>query len=109
MLKLFKNLSKKEYLYIFISIFFIVIQVFLDLKLPDYMSNITTLVQTGGSSHDILIEGSCMLACAFGSLITSVIVGYFATFIASKFGEVTRNLVYKKILNFSFIYLSKIL
>lgn len=101
MLKLFKNLSKKEYLYIFISIFFIVIQVFLDLKLPDYMSNITTLVQTGGSSHDILIEGSCMLACAFGSLITSVIVGYFATFIASKFGEVTRNLVYKKILNFS--------
>ena len=101
MLKLFKNLSKKEYLYIFISIFFIVIQVFLDLKLPDYMSNITTLVQTGGSSHDILIEGSYMLACAFGSLITSVIVGYFATFIASKFGEVTRNLVYKKILNFS--------
>ena len=101
MLKLFKNLSKKEYLYIFISIFFIVIQVFLDLKLQDYMSNITTLVQTGGSSHDILIEGSCMLACAFGSLITSVIVGYFATFIASKFGEVTRNLVYKKILNFS--------
>lgn len=101
MLKLFKNLSKKEYLYIFISIFFIVIQVFLDLKLPDYMSNITTLVQTGGSSHDILIEGSCMLTCAFGSLITSVIVGYFATFIASKFGEVTRNLVYKKILNFS--------
>ena len=101
MLKLFKNLSKKEYLYIFISIFFIVIQVFLDLKLPDYMSNITTLVQTGGSSHDILIEGSCMLACAFGSLITSVIVGYLATFIASKFGEVTRNLVYKKILNFS--------
>ena len=101
MLKLFENLSKKEYLYIFISIFFIVIQVFLDLKLPDYMSNITTLVQTGGSSHDILIEGSCMLACAFGSLITSVIVGYFATFIASKFGEVTRNLVYKKILNFS--------
>lgn len=101
MLKLFKNLSKKEYLYIFISIFFIVIQVFLDLKLPDYMSNITTLVQTGGSSHDILIEGSCMLACAFGSLITSAIVGYFATFIASKFGEVTRNLVYKKILNFS--------
>lgn len=101
MLKLFKNLSKKEYLYIFISIFFIVIQVFLDLKLPDYMSNITTLVQTGGSSHDILIEGSYMLACAFGSLITSVVVGYFATFIASKFGEVTRNLVYKKILNFS--------
>ncbi|MBQ8472316.1 MAG: ABC transporter ATP-binding protein [Bacilli bacterium] len=101
MLKLFKNLGKKEYLYMFISIAFIVIQVLLDLKLPDYMSNITTLVQTGGSSQDILIQGVYMLSCAFGSLLTSIIVGYLATYIASKFGETIRGKVYRKILGFS--------
>jgi len=101
MFKLFKNLSKKEYLYIFISIFFIVIQVFLDLKLPDYMSNITTLVQTEGSTYEIFTQGIYMLGCAFLSLITSIIVGYLATYIASKFGEITRNKVYSKVLNFS--------
>ena len=101
MLKLFKNLSKKEYLYMFISIAFIVIQVLLDLKLPDYMSNITTLVQTGGSSKDILVQGVYMLSCAFGSLLTSVIVGYLATYIASKFGEIIRGKVYRKVLGFS--------
>lgn len=101
MLKLFKNLGKKEYLYMFISIAFIVIQVLLDLKLPDYMSNITTLVQTGGSSKDILIQGGYMLLCAFGSLLTSIIVGFLATYIASKFGEIIRGKVYRKVLGFS--------
>ena len=101
MLKLFKNFGKKEYLFLLISLVFIVVQVLLDLKLPDYMSNLTTLVQTGGSNQDILLEGLKMLLCAFSSLITSVIVGYFATYLASKFGEITRNKVYQKVLNFS--------
>lgn len=101
MFKLFKNLGKKEYTYMFIAICFIVIQVMLDLKLPDYMTNITTLVQTEGSIHDIFIQGVYMLSCAFLSLITSFIVGYLATYIASKFGEVIRDKVYKKVLNFS--------
>ncbi len=101
MLKLFKNLSKKEYLYVFISIFFIVIQVILDLKLPDYMEKITTLVQTAGASKEILIQGLYMLGCAFGSLLTSIIVSYLATYIASKFGEINRKIIYRKILNFS--------
>ena len=56
MLKLFKNLSKKEYSCILIAIVFMVIQVLLDLKLPDYMSNITTLVQTGGGQKDIFLQ-----------------------------------------------------
>ena len=101
MFKLFKNLGKKECIYILISIFFIVIQVLLDLKLPDYMSNITTLVQTNGKSYDIYIQGLYMLGCAFGSLLTSVVVGYLATYIASKFGELIRNKVYRKVLSFS--------
>ncbi len=101
MFKLFKKLGKKEFLFVFLSIFFIVIQVFLDLKLPDYMENITMLVQTSGSSKDIFKEGLYMLGCAFGSLLTSIIVGFLATYIASKFGETIRGIVYRKVLNFS--------
>ncbi len=101
MFKLFKNLGKKEFLFIVISIAFIVVQVLLDLKLPDYMENITTLVQTGGSSSEILKQGFFMLGCAFGSLATSFVVGFLATYIASRFGEVIRGKVYRKVLNFS--------
>lgn len=101
MIKLFKNLSKKAYLYVFLSIVFVVIQVLLDLKLPDYMTNITTLVQTSGSVHDIFIQGVYMLLCASGSLIGSVIVSYLATYLASSFGEKTRKRIYEKVLGFS--------
>ena len=99
MLKLFKNLSKKQVLFMIISIVFIVIQVNLDLKLPDYMANITKLVQTNGNSQDILIEGSKMLGCALLSLLTSIIVGYLATYIASSFGQKIRGKVYRKVLS----------
>ncbi len=101
MIKLFKNLSKKAYLYAFLSIIFVVIQVLLDLKLPDYMTNITTLVQTKGSVHDIFVQGIYMLLCASGSLIGSVIVSYLATYLASSFGEKTRKRIYEKVLGFS--------
>ena len=100
MLKLFKNLNKKEMLFIFIAISFIIVQVLLDLRLPDYMSNITRLVQTEGSVNSILIEGLKMLLCAFLSLGTSFIVGYLATFLASNFGQKTRSMIYRKVLNF---------
>ena len=101
MIKLFKNLSKKAYLYVFLAIVFVVVQVLLDLKLPDYMTNITTLVQTSGSVHDIFIQGVYMLLCASGSLIGSVIVSYLATYLASSFGEKTRKRIYEKVLGFS--------
>ena len=90
MLKLFKNFNKKDYLYMFIAIAFVVLQVILDLRLPDYMSNITTLVQTTGVVGDILKQGIYMLICAFGSLLSSIVVGYLATYLASHFGQVTR-------------------
>lgn len=101
MLKLFKEVTKKELLFILLSISFIVLQVHLDLRLPDYMSNITKLVQTQGSTNDILKEGLKMLTCAFLSLGTSFIVGYFATFLASSFGQKTRKKIYQKVMNFS--------
>ena len=101
MFKLFKNLSKKAYSYIFLAIVFIVFQVILDLKIPDYMTNITSLVQTGGMIKDILKQGIYMLLCAFGSLIGSIIVCYLATYLASSFGQKTRKKIYEKVLNFS--------
>ena len=101
MLKLFKNFNKKDYLYMFIAIVFVVLQVILDLRLPDYMSNITTLVQTTGVVGDILKQGIYMLICAFGSLLSSVVVGYLATYLASHFGQVTRKRIYQKVLGFS--------
>ena len=75
MLKLFKNFTKKDYLLILISLLLIVFQVWLDLKIPDYMSEITKLVQTEGSQmSDILCQGGFMLLCAFGSLVSAIIV-----------------------------------
>ena len=70
MFKLFKNFTKKDIGIIVISIILIVFQVWLDLKLPDYMSAITRLAQTDGSAMgDILRQGGYMLLCAFGSLV----------------------------------------
>ena len=64
-LKLFKNLNKKDYLYILLTFILITLQVFLELKMPDYMSQITILVETEGSSfHDILVNGGFMVLCA---------------------------------------------
>lgn len=102
MWKLLKQLNKKEYLIILICFIFICIQVYLDLLLPDYMSSITTLVQSEGSAFDdILIEGSKMLFCAFGSLVSSIIVAAFASKIASNFGGRIREKLFDQVQNFS--------
>ena len=77
MFKLFQNLKAKEWILFAISCVFLVSQVWLDLKLPDYMSEITKLVQTSGSDmKDILEAGASMLLCALGSLLSAVIVGF---------------------------------
>ena len=97
MLKLLKNLNKRDWFYVLISAILIVFQVWLELRMPDYMSNITQLVQTKGADiNDILREGSYMLLCAFGSLISAFIVGYFTSTIASSFSYRTRKKLFKK-------------
>ncbi len=98
MLKLLKVFNKKDYIYIFICIVFIVGQVWLDLKLPDYMAEITTLVQTEGSQmHEIAIKGLYMLLCAFGSLCFAVITGYFAAKLAATFSLKVRKKIFHKV------------
>ena len=101
MFKLFKNLTKKDLLYVVICITLIVFQVWLELKMPDYMSEITRLVQTEGSKmKDIIEQGVYMLLCAGGSLISAVVVGYFAAQVASSFSANIRLKIFKKIQEF---------
>ena len=98
MIKLFKNLTKREVLYAIICILLIVVQVWLELTIPDYMSEITQLVQTEGSKMaDILREGTYMVGCALASLVCSIIVGYFAARVASSFSATIRKKIFDKV------------
>ena len=102
MFKLLKKLRKKDFLLILVCAGLIVFQVWLDLKLPDYMSEITQLVQTEGNTMaEILTAGGKMLLCAFGSLASAVIVGFFASYIAATFSKIIRKDIFEKVENFS--------
>lgn len=102
MIKLLKNLEKQQIAFVLLSVVCIVIQVWLDLKLPDYMSNITMLVQTEGSEmSEILKNGGYMLLCALGSMASAVIVGFFAARIGAGLSKILREKVFKKVLGFS--------
>ncbi|MBE0342584.1 ABC transporter ATP-binding protein, partial [Paenibacillus sp. 28ISP30-2] len=87
---------------VFCSLAFIVVQVWLDLKLPDYMAEITTKLQREGTPmSELLIPGSYMLLCAVGSMIASIIVGYFAAKVAAGLAMRLRAMVFDKTLSFS--------
>jgi len=102
MAKILKYLKPREWLMAGVSLVFIVGQVWLDLKLPDYMYEITKLVQTPGSAmKDIWIAGGWMLLCALGSLAGACIVGYFAARIAASFSARLRRLLFNKVESFS--------
>ncbi|MDO4467303.1 MAG: ABC transporter ATP-binding protein [Bacillota bacterium] len=102
MWNLFKNFDKKDIFYILMAFIGICSQVWLELKMPDYMSTITRLVQTEGSSMaDILENGAYMMLCALGSLLGAVIVGYFTSHIAATLSMRIRKLVFDKVTNFS--------
>jgi len=102
MIKLLKRLNIKEWIQVGVSLVFIVVQVWLDLKLPDYMSEITKYSQTAGSQmSDIWLAGGKMMLCAFGSLISAIIVGFFAARIAASFSQRLRSLLFSKVDSFS--------
>ncbi|MEG1633904.1 MAG: ABC transporter ATP-binding protein [Oscillospiraceae bacterium] len=107
MLRLFKNFTKREWGMIAISVAFILGQVWLDLRLPDYMSDITLLVQTPGSAMaDILAAGGKMLLCALGSLASALVVGFFAARVAARLSRRLRERVYDRVQSFSMEELS---
>jgi len=102
MFKIFKHLKLKEWLQFVISLVFIVAQVWLDLKLPDYMSTITKLVQTPGSAmSEIWRQGGFMLLCALGSVASAIVVGFFAARIAASFSQRLRSMLFSKVDSFS--------
>ena len=102
MIKILKNLTKKDILLITTSIILMIGQIFLELKLPDYMSNITILVQTEGTKiSEIILNGSKMLLCAGGSLISAIIVGYLMAVMSSNFSRNLRTKLFKKVEKFS--------
>ena len=98
MFKLIKNFKKKDWLIVLVSILLIVTQVWLELKMPDYMSKVTVLVQTEGSKmSEILKNGGFMLLCAFGSLVGAVIVGYLIALLAAGFSKDLRLKLFRKV------------
>ena len=98
MLKLMKNFTKKEWLIVFVCFILIFLQVWLELKMPDYMQEITVLVQTEGSKmSDILENGALMLLCAFGSLVFAIVVGYFVSWLSATFSRRTRKKLFNKV------------
>lgn len=102
MTKILKYLRAKEWILIGISVIFILTQVWLDLKLPDYMSTITRLVQTDGSSmNEILSAGVWMLLCSLGSLVASIITAGLAARVAANFCKQLRKLQFDRVESFS--------
>ncbi len=102
MIKILKRLKRKDIYFVLISICFIIVQVWLDLKIPEFMTTITRYVQTPGSEvRDILGSGMLMLLSALGSIIASSIVGLFSAQIAARFSKELREAIFSKVLSFS--------
>ncbi len=102
MLKLIKEFKKKDFMLIFICVLLILFQVWLDLKLPDYMTEITKLVQTEGTKiSEVLTQGGYMLLCAGGSLIAAFLVGYLVSYVSATFSKRTRKTLFEKVQSFS--------
>ena len=108
MFKLFKNLTKKDLVIALVVIVLVVFSVFLDLKMPEYMSEITILVQTDGSEmNEILIAGAHMMGCAFGSLFCTIVVGYFTSLLAARFSRTVRRKIFAKVESFGLTEMKK--
>lgn len=102
MFKILKKITGRELKFVGISLVFIIIQVYLDLKLPDYMSKVTKLIQEKGTTvSQIFNEGKWMVLCALGSLVAAVIVGYFAARVAAGLSKTLRRDVYHQVSEYS--------
>ena len=100
MIKLLKNLRKREIIYALICISLVASHVWLELRIPDYMSGITRLVQTEGSKmSEILEQGGLMILCAFVSLVCNIITGFFSARVASGFSATLRKKIFEKVEN----------
>lgn len=101
MWKLFKYLDGREKLMVFLGIFFVIIQVWLELKMPEYMSAITMLIEAEGSGlSEILKNGGYMLSCAVGSMLATVVTGYFAARVSASLSLKLRGRMFRQVMGF---------
>ena len=108
MINLFKNFTKKDIIIILAVIILVVGSVWLDLRMPEYMSEITRLVQTeNGKMKDILISGGYMLLCAMGSFFTTIIVGYLTSLLSARFSKNIRRKIFAKVEEFGIAEIKK--
>lgn len=98
MFKLLKNYSWKEVFWILVVVALVSLQVHFDLKLPDYMSEITRLVETEGSAmSDTIHNGVMMIGCAFASLLAAIVVGYIASNLSATLSLRIRKTLFDKV------------
>ena len=108
MLKLFRNLEKRDYFIMLVVATLVVLSVFLDLRMPDYMSKITMLVQTEDSTmKEILNAGGHMVLCAVLSLICTVSVGFFTSLLSARFSKMMRRKIFEKVESFGITEIKK--
>ncbi len=100
MIKMFKQMSKKEVTFFISSVLFMILQVWLELEIPGYMSEITTLVTTGGETSEIIHIGIIMILCALGGFIVSVIISFFSSFVGTSFEKNLRSRIFRKVQDF---------
>ncbi len=108
MLKLFRNLEKRDYFIMLVVATLVVFSVFLDLRMPDYMSKITMLVQTEDSTmKEILNAGGHMVLCAILSLLCTVSVGFFTSLLSARFSKMMRRKIFEKVESFGITEIKK--
>lgn len=107
MKKILKLLDKKDWAFVSLSLALIVLQVWLDLTMPDYMNKISIILLTTGNVREIAFNGVYMLLFALGSLASSILVGFLTAKIAASLGQKLRNEVYAKVSSFSKAEISK--
>ena len=101
MIKMFKQMTKREVAFFVGSILFMVLQVWLELKIPGYMSEITQLVTTGGKTSEVIHIGIIMILCALGGFLVSIVIGFCSSFVGTSFEKNLRSKIFRKVQGFS--------
>ena len=102
MIKIFKNLNKKQWFMVLIAIAFVVLQVWIDLRLPEYTTNITKMFNNNTlTTKKVLKEGGFLLLCALGSAATSVVIGFLSAKVGAGLSKTLREKVYSKVQGYS--------
>jgi ATP-binding cassette subfamily B protein len=104
---MFKQMTKKEIIFFVSSILLMIVQVWLELKIPGYMSDITKLVTTGGETSEVINIGIIMILCALGGFFISVIIGFFSSFVGTSFEKNLRSKIYRKVQGFGMEEINK--